>query len=301
MNTNLILKQIFKYFSVIFKYKNTILIAALLLSVFYFSSMIFIKKDLSNTGQIQINYGESLGSISETLESAGVISNQSLFRMLISFWGGDKDLKSGIYSFNDKTYNLVEIARKISSGQYDKPAVIMTIPEGFTLEEISNRVNFYFPNISKEAFYEKAYEYNGYLFPNTYYFNGKETVEEIVSRMVSEFKKRYSDQKLTHDDIVLASLVEGEAKHMEDMRVISGILKNRLKIDMRLQVDVELWTYKNIGIPPDPINNPGDNSIQAVLNPLDSEYIYYITGNDGKMYYAKTLQEHNKNIDKYLK
>jgi UPF0755 protein len=74
-----------------------------------------------------------------------------------------------------------------------------------------------------------------------------------------------------------------------------------MRIGMPLQVDVAMETYKEKGLPKKPINNPGLVAITAVLNPVYTEYLYYITGNDGEMYYAKTFNDHKRNIAKYLK
>jgi len=102
------------------------------------------------------------------------------------------------------------------------------------------------------------------------------------------------------DVIVLASILEGEAKTKEDMQKVSGILLKRLSIGMALQVDVAKETYKTIGLPTQPINNPGLVSLYAVLNPINTPYLYYVTGKDGTMHYAKTFTEHKANIKKYL-
>ncbi|MDD4106526.1 MAG: endolytic transglycosylase MltG, partial [Candidatus Shapirobacteria bacterium] len=128
-----------------------------------------------------------------------------------------------------------------------------------------------------------------------------------------------------------ASLLEREGRSLESKQMIAGIIINRLNLGMPLQIDATVlyvrdnqnklidkyWqlpitktdiqldspfnTYKNQGLPPRPICSPGYNSLFAAFHPTDSDYIYYITGNDGKMYYAKTLDEHNSNIAKYLK
>jgi len=139
------------------------------------------------------------------------------------------------------------------------------------------------------------------------------------------------------DLLILASLLEREGKSRESKQMISGILVNRLSSSppMLLQVDATVqyardrrdfrqsnlssfsfWqpvtkpdlaiaspfnTYQNLGLPPSPICNPGFDSLFAAYHPLPSDYFYYITGKDGKMYYAKTLEEHNANISKYLR
>ena len=117
--------------------------------------------------------------------------------------------------------------------------------------------------------------------------------------MLKEFSSRVGE--VSNEELVLASIIEGEAKSLEDMRMISGILKERIRIHMPLQVDVASVTYEVKGLPKEPINNPGENAFYAVRNPVKSQYLYYITGKDGKMYYAKTFDEHKANIKKYLK
>jgi UPF0755 protein len=129
--------------------------------------------------------------------------------------------------------------------------------------------------------------------------------------MVSTFEKRYAStfdakklpEPLTiRDEVIsLASILEGEAKTEEDMRIVAGILLARLKYGMPLQVDAAPETYKTKGIPPIPINNPGMMSLLAVFNPTNSQYLFYLTGKDGAMHYAKTYDEHKRNIRKYLR
>jgi UPF0755 protein len=99
----------------------------------------------------------------------------------------------------------------------------------------------------------------------------------------------------------LAAILEGEAKTEEDMQIVAGILLARLKKGMPLQVDAAKETYGTKGLPLVPINNPGEIAISAVFHASSSPYLFYITGKDGKMYYAKTFEEHKRNIAKYLR
>jgi UPF0755 protein len=99
----------------------------------------------------------------------------------------------------------------------------------------------------------------------------------------------------------MASILEGEAKTEGDMKIIAGILLTRLTKGMPLQVDVAKETYTAKGLPKVPLNNPGLVAIMAVLHPTFTDNLYYLTGNDGAMHYAKTFEEHKKNIKKYLK
>lgn len=129
--------------------------------------------------------------------------------------------------------------------------------------------------------------------------------------MKTTFENKYTDfvkgllipLPLTKESEVLslAAILEGEAKTQEDMQMVAGILLARLKKGMLLQVDVAPETYKNKGLPVVPINNPGEMAISAVFYATSSPYLYYITGKDGKMYYAKTFEEHKRNIVRYLR
>ena len=131
------------------------------------------------------------------------------------------------------------------------------------------------------------------------------------------------------ESVILASIVEREAREPEQMRHVAGILLNRLEIGMALQVDATLqyvkgydqarktwWapptaadkqlsspynTYENPGLPPGPISNPGANALMAVANPIKSNDLFYLHTNDGNMYYAETYEEHQENIQKYLR
>jgi UPF0755 protein len=133
------------------------------------------------------------------------------------------------------------------------------------------------------------------------------------------------------DAVILASLIEREGRLLKSKQMISGIIFNRLKEGMPLQIDATVqyardsqnksvskyWqpvtseqikqtnssfnTYQNPGLPPRPICNPGYNSLYAAFHPTESDYLYYITSDDGVMYYAKTLSEHNANIANHLK
>jgi len=118
-------------------------------------------------------------------------------------------------------------------------------------------------------------------------------------------------------------MLEREARDPQDMKMISGIIQNRLRADMALQIDATVlygqgaWknrvyyrdllhqsdynTYQNKGLPVGPISNPGLNSLSAAIYPTKNNYYYYITGRDGKMYYGKTYNEHLRNIAKYLR
>ena len=204
------------------------------------------------------------------------------------------------------------------------PSIAILIPEGFTKKQIGERLTSYIKNFDQKSFIASSSE--GYLFPDTYYFYKSSTNQEILKEFSDKFYQT-TYQKFgkvpTSQQVIIASILEREAKDPEDMKIISGIIQNRLAINMALQIDAtvlygkNIWksktiysdlnsksdynTYQKTGLPIGPISNPGLNAIEAAMNPVKNDYFYYLTGRDGKMYYAKTHDEHVKNKLKYLR
>jgi len=165
----------------------------------------------------------------------------------------------------------------------------------------------------------------GYLFPDTYRVWKDQLPLGLVLKQLQTFSDKTSGmadeavkQGRTFKDVmVLASIVEKEGRTSEEKKVIAGIFLNRIKTGMRLQsdatvnyatranrarptlddlnVDSPYYTYRNDGLPPGPICNPGMDSIEAALNPTPSDYLYYLHDAQGKVYYAKTIDEHREN------
>ena len=158
----------------------------------------------------------------------------------------------------------------------------------------------------------------GYLFPDTYRFVLDVTPEEIRSMMIDNFNKKTDGLKISSQDIIIASIVEREAKFDEDRPKIAGIYLNRLAKGMKLEADPTVqyakgsWepitvsdytsvqspynTYLHEGLPPGPICNPGLKSIEAVLHPEKSDYLYFFHQTDGHAVYSKTLEEHRAQL-----
>jgi UPF0755 protein len=287
------------------KYKKyTKYLVGIFLGVFmYLGYIILYPANISDMGNFEIRNGDTINSVSENLYIENIIKSKNVFKLLLKYRLGNKQIVYGNYdlkkySLDTSRINMLGVLDIIVNKKNYTPGISMTIPEGFTLEEVSARVNKVY-SIPYNEFYEYAKEYSGYLYPETYYFSENVKKEEIIKKMLSEFKKEIGDIK--REEVILASIVEGEGNGTEDMKIISGILKERIRIGMALQVDVAKETYKNNELPKNPINNPGKTAIDAVRHPTKSDYMYYITGSDGKFYYAVTFDEHKKNIRKYLK
>lgn len=172
----------------------------------------------------------------------------------------------------------------------------------------------------------------GFLYPSTYYFDEKQTEKEVLDHMLETFESKYNEklQKRQkelktplYEVINLASIVEKEAVLDEDRPIIASVFYNRIKIGMPLQSDATIQyifkerkksityndlkidspynSYKEKGLPPTPIANPGIKSIEAVLYPASTEYLYFVATIEGGNTYSKTYEEHIKNVEKYRK
>jgi len=246
--------------------------------------------------------------------------------------GIEKNMQAGDFRLS-KNMNAEEIAQNLTHGTAD---VWVTIIEGLRKEEIAQILteNFKIPTI---PFIEQARE--GYLFPDTYLIPKDATIEKIISIFTANFEKKYTPElqakvkslgMTVREGLILASLVEKEAKFPEDKNKVAGIIYKRFKDDWMIQIDATIqyalryqkkektwWkkdltvddinvdstynTYKYKGLPPAPICNPGLESLQAVANAdVNTKYWYYISDKKGNMHYAMTLDEHNENIRKYL-
>lgn len=285
--------------------------ATLLFVCVLWASFFRIPSTFPAQAKFTVNEYESLRSISLRLKEEGFITSSVLFRAAISFLGHDRAIQLGVYRFEKPTH-IVGMVRSFVTGPQE-PLLSITIPEGSTTQEIAAIIKKAQPSLSADVFTELVHKErgDGYLFPSTYYLVPSQQESDIIARMRATFDKQYEaafkDKNYPRyvpnqrSVVSLAAILEGEAKGEEDMRIVSGILQARLAQGMRLQVDVAQITYDKAGIPDQPINNPGLIAMNAVFNPIPTPYLYYITGDDGKMYYAKTFAEHKENIRKYLR
>lgn len=259
--------------------------------------------------------------IAEDLREEGVIRMPVLFKLYMRIIGGDRQVHAGRYLFSEPL-NLFEVAGRIRSGETGVKSVRITLPEGLAAYEMAEILARLLPDFDTKAWLSEAEPYEGYLFPDTYFIEPGTSPKEISERMRNNFLARTEGMALGADTVILASLLEKEADTPEDRRIVAGILLKRLQLGMRLQVDATFAymrkipgyvptgedpdmdspynTYRNAGLPPSAIGNPGLDALRAALSPTESSYLYYLTGHDGVMYYAKTFEEHKRNIELYL-
>ncbi len=257
---------------------------------------------------VNIEKGSSLRSVSLILKNEHIIRSRVAFESFAIIVGGDRHIQAGGYLFENKV-SVWQVALRIARGEHHLPPVSVTIPEGFTVNQIADTFRSRLLDFNKEQFLTEAKDKEGYLFPDTYFFLTTDTEKEVIDSMERNFEKKISlvateinsSGKTEREIIIMASLLEGEAKGEIDRGIISGILWKRISIGMPLQVDAAPETYKTKGLPKNAIGNPGMLSIKAALYPQSSPYLYYLHDKNGTIYYAKNFAEHRKNVLQYLK
>jgi len=319
--------------------KKFFLIFLAILLVAFISSYFFFKANLNAVNReatnkiFVIESGQGLSIISQNLEDKDLIKNNYVF-MLYSYLNGfNKKIQAGTYRLNS-SLSVPQIIEKLTSGGVTD--YWLRIPEGSRIEEVALLLpeNEYF---TQQDFLKLVKNKEGYLFPDSYlfpeYYNLDQILEVIddnFDKKLTQAKKDSKSQLSDRSNLILASILEREGRSLKSKQMIAGVLLNRLNINMALQVDASVqyakdsqnknlkkyWqpitkydlkinspynTYQNPGLPPYPICNPGYNSLYAIYHSIDSDYLYYITGTDGNMYYAETLEGHNQNITNYLK
>lgn len=243
--------------------------------------------------------GSSAAQIGLDLEQKRLIKNSTLFKIYVQFSGLSSSIQAGDYRLSS-SLNLFQIVDQLAK----KPLEIkVTIPEGFDRKEIAAK---FAKSLGQDQsfidqFLTESKDDEGYLFPDTYLISNTATPGAIVAKMKLNFDLRTSSLNPTKEQLILASIIEKETKSIEERPIVAGILNNRLKVGMPLQVDVAPITYKEKGLPDVPIANPGLVSIKAAINPSETDLWYYLHDSSGKIHYARTLEEQNKNIDEFLR
>lgn len=281
-----------------------------------------------------VKSGQNIKSIAQNLENSKLIRNKYIFIYYSYRLGLNKKIQAGNFKIS-ANLSTKDIAIKLTTaGVTDYWVKIL---EGLRVEELNN----IFPSdssIKSVDFIKAVKSKEGYIFPDSYLIPQYFTLDQVISTIQTNFDKKFAQAKigatntqLTDKQIlVLASIIEHEARTLKVKQGVAGVLMNRLDANIPLQSDVTVqyardsknkptkyWedlaasdikstispynTYLNTGLPPAPICNPGYDSIYAAFHPTNSDYIFYLTGDDGVMYYAKTLDEHNSNIANHLK
>ncbi|MBI5619672.1 endolytic transglycosylase MltG [Candidatus Gottesmanbacteria bacterium] len=275
--------------------------------------------------------GEGVKVIAANLVEKNLIRSPISFYLGVKLLGIERQLQAGDFRLS-RTMNTETIARELTHGMLD---VWVTTLEGWRIEEIATKLAREL-DIPEAEFLRVAAE--GYMFPDTYFIPRDATAGAVAAILRKTFQEKVTDKMredakitgLTWNEVVtLASIVEREGRTDDDRPVIAGILLKRLRADWPLQADATLqyalgyqpfekswWkksltsedknvrspynTYRNRGLPPGPIANPGLASIKAVIYPSETDYWYYLHDRQGKAHYARTIEEHERNVATYL-
>ena len=280
------------------------------------------------SGSFKVQDNATVKEIANALAKDGFIIDPFGFSLFVRLSSDEKSIKSGEHSF-DNVYTIFGLISEMKKSVIGEQ-IVVTIPEGFTVNDIDQRL-FESGLISKKGeFFDFAKGYEGFLFPDTYFFYKGITVDEIVKMMKSRFQNilpqdfavKARAKGFTESQVItLASIVEKEVKFDKDRPLAASVFINRLKIDMPLQADSTIlyiipehkeWltaddykvdspynTYLYKGLPPGPICNPSIKSIDAVIDAPESPYYYFITKPDGEAIFEKTLEEHDRDLAKY--
>jgi UPF0755 protein len=279
-----------------------------------------------------VESGDGAKIIAANLYEKNLIRSSTGFYVLVKILGIEKSLQAGEFRLT-RAMDSREIAVELTHGISDQ---WITTLEGWRSEEVAAQVARELDLPEQEVL---KYAKEGYMFPDTYLVPQDASPAGIVAMFKENFEKKVTPQMredakktgLTLPEVViLASIVEREGHTLEDRPVIAGILLNRLKINMPLQTDATLqyaigyqvkektwWkktlydedkkvkslynTYEHTGLPPGPISNPGIEAIKAVIYSTPSDYLYYLHDPQGGVHYAETLDEHNANVNQYLR
>jgi UPF0755 protein len=300
---------------------------------------------------------DSVDTIADRLQERGLITNARVFKYYVDHNGG-LTLTPGDYELRPRDHlgNIMRVLRTPPSLTYTK----VTFPEGFTLEKISQRLSAKLPRTDPTAFMtavtdgsvrsdvqgqpEGLATLEGLLFPDTYQISADETPSHVAQRMVDQMSlvlrqedvvnKGYAEGLSAYQVVIIASMIEKEAKLDEDRPKIARVILNRLALGMPLQIDATLLygqpagssptalaqvdtpynTYLHTGLPPTPIASPGRASIDAVVNPspdpsqgdpicvglpnpTDCHYLFYVVADeDGRHVFAATAEQHAANV-----
>lgn len=295
-----------------------------------------------------IEKGMGTKEIASSLKEAGMVRSANFFNFYVWIRGFHQHLQAGTYLLSP-SYNIKRVAEILTAGKIYQEIAKITIPEGFTNEQINKRLSetAFKEKISlaglKISDFSKDYEFlaevhlsnflQGFLFPDTYFFDPEAVVGEVVKKMLDNFEQKVSpglrrgitaQGRKLYDILKMASLLEKEVKSQEDRKIVAGIFWQRINNSQPLESCATIAyiigeekprysfeetrspspynTYLNPGLPPSPINNPGLEAILAVVYSQESTYNYFLTDPEtGQTIFAKTLDEHEQNKLKYFK
>lgn len=278
---------------------------------------------------VVVDDGAGLSAIAQSLHAQQVIRSPLAFEISMRLLGHSRTAKAGDYLFKEPV-GVWAVARRIATGAFGLEPVRVRIAEGSTTREMAEQLARTLPRFDADAFLLAARPQEGYLFPDTYFFLPNAREEAVLETLRQNFDAHIAEIQPTIDAsgrtleelIIMASIIEREARIPADRRMISGVLWNRIERGMPLQVDVTFLytvgkntfqltladlrtdhpynTYVNKGLPPGPIGSPSLDSIQAAAEPTKNPYLFYLADMSGVTHFSKTYDEHLRKKRLYL-
>ena len=290
------------------------------------------------TGQkfVLLKPGFSAHRIAAELKSAGVIRNEKAF-LLWHYLHRHRSLKAGEYLF-ERPASTVDIYRRLIRGDIYVHTVVIPegftmfdIAQAMQDAGLGTREEFLQIAQQDTSLIQdlapQATSLEGYLFPDTYEFTRTQSPHEMIAAMVHHFRQVATSIGLTsdvHQTVTMASIVEKETAVADERPLVAGVYYNRLARHMALgadpsvayaellsgtyqgslhhgdlQINSPYNTYRNRGLPPGPIANPGKSALEAAMHPVSTDYLYFVSDANGHHRFARSLEEHNKNINAY--
>ena len=316
------------------------LIFAVVLVLFFLSLSVFayglgpVRRSVESK-TFRVMPGDGFREIALRLRAEGFIRSKLAFELLAFLSGRAEDLKPGVYELSPNLGSLTILDYLVKG---DKQVLDIVIPEGASVFDI-DRILSEKAVITEGGLlvFAKDRKLEGRLFPDTYKFFLSSKVQDVVVKLLENFKSKAEplltkDPKNFETNLILASLLESEVPDHEEQRLVAGILKRRLAAGMPLQVDATICyikegfaaeakngrncypltpldfavdspynTYRYKGLPPGPISNPGVSALKAALSPKNSDFWFYLSDpKTKKTIFSKTLEEHEFKRAKYL-
>jgi len=285
-----------------------------------------LKSDIS----FEVKKGDIFRNVSADLAKQGIITNSIIFNVWARYAKQDENLKFGNYMISSKS-SMSEVLALITSGKAINEKI--TFPEGFTSYQIVERLK---SNVELEG-EVGPFPVEGSLAPNTYSYQKGDSRRNILKKMqemqkniINEaWNSRSKDLPFSNkkEAIIIASIIEKETSRNNELKLVSGVIMNRLKAGIPLGMDSTIVyeftkgnpknmrsikqsdikkdskynTRKYSGLPPSAIGNPGKLAIEAALNPEKTDFLYFVADGSGGHVFAKTFKEHNINVSKWRK
>jgi len=302
-----------------------------MLKIILFLSVAFISIVYNPFAESQVRIfiypGENLTTIVDSLSAKEILISRPVILSLARILGWEREIKPGYY-YLGRSEAPMQILLKLTKGGIDTIRVV--IPEGFTLEQIGHRLSRdglinldIFKLLSQDQEFIKSLDLGdipsleGFLFPDTYIFSIFDSEERIIMKMVRRFKEIIAKLNMgnsLYQKVILASIVEKEAKIDSERAIIASIFLKRLSTGrplescatvnyvlgshherltyQELKINSPYNTYRYPGLPPTPICSPGLASLRAVLNPRSTDYLYFVSNGKGGHYFSRTYHEH---------